>query len=149
MPECGVELMKKIAAREQAGFSLIETLIALTILSIGMLALGLLQIGAMKGNSNAAGRTNAVNIAQSFMDDLKARSTSDSLLEDSNNPAADFAYSPGSVTGADGRAYTVSWSVEANAPFSGAKTLTLFVRWEDQKFGASKVVMKTVIGGLF
>lgn len=157
--------MKKCVARDQAGFSLVETLIALTILSVGMLALGLLQIGAMKGNSNAAGRTNAVNIAQSLMDDLKARSTSDSLLDDNGDsgdnlddgraasgaqPTPDDAdHSLGSVTGADGRAYTVFWNVDDDAPFSGAKTVRLFVYWNDQKYGVSKVVMTTVLGGLF
>lgn len=157
--------MKIRAVKGQAGFSLVETLVALTILSVGMLALGLLQIGAMKGNANSVRRTNAVNIAQSLMDDLKARATDDTLLKDNGDsgdnlddgraasggqPSPDDAdYNLGAVTGADGQAYTVFWNVDEDAPFAGARTVRLFVYWNDQKFGVSKVVMTTVLGGLF
>lgn len=149
----------------QSGFSLLETLIALVILSVGLLALGLLQIGAMKGNENSIDRTNAVNIAQSLLDDLKKRSLDDDLLKDlgdnGNNlddgrsifggspdpESADFSF--GQVTTADGQAFTVFWNVDENAPFAGAKTVRLFVYWNDQEYGLSRVIMTTVLGGMY
>jgi len=148
----------------QAGFSLIEVLIAVVVLAVGLLAIGLLQIGAMKGNSSAILRTNAVGIAQSYMDDLRSRSLDDEFLTDYGDnggglddgkamsgsaPAPGNADHTAGTVSINGQDYAVFWNVEGDAPFEDAKTVRLFVYWMDQKFGRSKVVMTTVLGGLY
>lgn len=164
MQKYGVESMKSFLLPNQDGFSLLEVLIAVVVLTVGLLAIGLLQIGAMKANSNANWRTNAVGIAQSYMDDLRGRSLDDDLLVDNGDqgsglddgmsvagsvPLPDNAdQSAGTVT-VNGQDYTVFWNITDDSPFDGAKTVRLFVYWVDQKFGRSKVVMTTVLGGLY
>lgn len=55
----------------------------------------------------------------------------------------------GQVIASDGRNYTVFWNVADNEPVTGAKTLKLFVYWNDQRFGLNRVVMTTVLGGFY
>lgn len=151
--------------RNQRGFSLLEALIAMVLLSVGLLAAGLMQIGGIKANANAAGRTFGVGLAQSIMDDLRSRSMDDALLVDTGNRGnglddgravagsdpvpVDADQSPGQVTGSDGRTYTVFWNVADNVPVTGGKTVRLFVYWNDSKFGLNRVIMTTVLGGLY
>ena len=151
-------------AMNQKGFSLVETLIAIVVLSVGLLAVSLLQIGAMKGNSNAIGRTMGVSLAQSYMDDLKSRSLDDPLLVDSGDngdnlddgqasgssaPApASADHSAGQITADDGRVYTVFWNVTDDVPVSGSKAVRVFVYWNDQRFGLSRVIVTSVLGGV-
>jgi type IV pilus assembly protein PilV len=152
--------------RNQRGFSLIEALIAMVLLSVGLLGAGLMQIGSMKANTNAAGRTFGVGLAQSVMDDLRSRPLDDALLQDddidgvaglddgiasagSDPVPANADESMGQITASDGRNYTVFWNVADGAPVNGAKTLRLFVYWNDQRFGLNKVIMTTVLGGFY
>jgi type IV pilus modification protein PilV len=166
MSKYGVELMKnRRGVSDQAGFSLLETLIALVVLGVGLLALELLQIGAMKGNADSIDRTTAVNLAQSIVEDLKKRPLSDGLLADNgdngNNlddgraaaggqPApAQADHRSGSISTVNGQVFTVFWNVDDGEPIAGVKTLRLFVYWNDQRFGLRKVVTTTVLGGLY
>lgn len=156
------------SSSNQRGFSLIEALIAMMLLSVGLLGAGLLQISSMKANSNAAGRTFGVGLAQSVMDDLRSRPVDDDLLDDGEgetdgaaglddgmaaaggdpNPA-NADQSMGQITASDGRDYTIFWNVAVDTPLNGAKTLKLFVYWNDAKFGLNKVIMTTVLGGFY
>jgi type IV pilus assembly protein PilV len=150
----------------QRGFSLVEALIAMVLLSVGLLAAGLLQIGGIKANSNAAGRTSGVSLAQSVMDDLRTLPLDDDLLDDTDgdgaaglndgmaasggNPTpANADRSRGQVTTSDGRTFTVFWNVAGGVPMTGTKTLRVFVYWNDSRFGLNKVVMTTVLGGYY
>lgn len=158
--------MIAVNSKNQRGFSLVEALIALVLLSVGLLAAGLMQIGSMKANTNAAGRTFGVGLAQSVMDDLRSRPLGDALLVDTDadgaaglddgmatgggNPIpANADQSMGQITASDGRNYTIFWNVADDEPVNGASTLKLYVYWNDQKFGLNKVIMTTVVGGFY
>lgn len=157
--------MTTVRNGKQAGFSLVEALVAMVLLSVGLLAAGLMQIGSIKANSNAAGRTFAVGLAQSVLDNLRSIPVDDDLLDDGDGDGVgglddgiaaggdptptDADQSMGQVTGSDGRNYTVFWNVAQDVPVDGAKTLKLFVYWNDSKFGLNKVIMTTVLGGLY
>jgi len=162
--------MTSARIRNQRGFSLIEALIAMVLLSIGLLGAGLMQIGGIKANTNAAGRTTGLGVAQSIMEDLRSLPLDDARLSDTGsrgnnlddgrpvaggNPIpldADQRWdgtATGLYTAADGQTYTVFWNVDQDAPLDGARTLRLFVYWNDQRFGLNKVVMTTVLGGLY
>ncbi|NNG45628.1 MAG: prepilin-type N-terminal cleavage/methylation domain-containing protein, partial [Deltaproteobacteria bacterium] len=56
--------MGRSKIRKQDGFSLIEAMVALTILAVGLLALALLQTTAIKGNALAAKSTVATQLSQ-------------------------------------------------------------------------------------
>jgi len=60
--------------RSQRGFSLVEVLVAITLLGIGLLALGAVQLQAMTGVSKGRHTSEAAIIAQSRIEDLHALS---------------------------------------------------------------------------
>lgn len=53
------------------GFTLVEVLVAMTILAIGIFAAALMQINAIKGNSSASHRSAATQLGLSFLEELK------------------------------------------------------------------------------
>ncbi len=163
--------MTTVKSNNQKGFSLLEALIAMVLLSIGLLGAGLMQIGSIKANTNAENRTFGVGLAQSVMNDLRSQPldfvlTPDDPLDDEDgdgaaglddgmalagaNPVPAAAdQSMGQITASDGRNYTIFWNVADNVPVNGAKTLRLFVYWNDERFGLNKVIMTTVLGGFY
>lgn len=160
--------MKINTIHNQHGFSLVEAMIAMVILMVGLLAVGLMQIGAMKGNTNALGRADGVAMAESVMDTLISFSLDNALLTDNgsvldagaatagNPPVPGNADHTGSelfganpVQGANGMNYTVFWNIADDSPTADAKTVRLFVYWDDQRFGLNRVVSTTVVGGLY
>jgi type IV pilus assembly protein PilV len=56
----------------QAGFSLIEVLVALIVLGIGMLGMGKMLILSMKSNSTAYSNTQAMSLASAMLDRIRA-----------------------------------------------------------------------------
>ena len=161
--------MKKKCLHNQAGFSLIEVIIAMFILSVGLLAVGLMQISAMKGNTIALSRGDGVAYAQSVMDALRSTPLGNTLLVDNggtdlddgmasggNAPAPAGADHTGTelfgvnpTPGLNGMDYTIFWNVDDDTPVAGAKSVRLFVYWTDQKFGLNRVVVTSVLGGLY
>ena len=144
--------------KNQQGFSLIEALIALVVISVGLLALGAMQIGAMKANTVAQSRTVAVSMAQSQLDFLRTLSFDSDLLKDRDSSnTLDAGYGNGDTpdavitdaTGPNGQTFQVFWNVIEDTPVVDTRTIRLFVTWEDQKFGPSKVILTSVLGGGF
>lgn len=59
-------------ARGQAGFSMIEVLIALVVLGVGLLGLALLQTMNLRYTQSANQRTMAVNLGSELLDTIRA-----------------------------------------------------------------------------
>lgn len=62
----------KSTNRRQAGFSLIEVLVALIVLAIGMLGMGKMLILSMKSNGTAYANTQAMFLAGAMLDRIRA-----------------------------------------------------------------------------
>jgi len=58
-------------AQNQWGFTLIEIMVAVTLLSIGLLGMAGLTVGIMRGNSLSNQVTTATALAQTKMEDIK------------------------------------------------------------------------------
>lgn len=155
--------MKIELLKNRQGFSLIEVIVAMAILTFGLLAVGLMQIGAMKGNVNATGRSSGVSVAQSVMDDLRSLPLDHALLQDVNVGALDRGaaaggtppdpaqadHNPGAITAPSGQVFTVFWNVADDTPLDSAKTVRVFVYWNDPHFGLNRAIMTSVVGGLY
>lgn len=134
----------------QKGFTLIEVLIAVTVLVVGILATGLMQVTAIGGNNLANRTTQATILAAGAIEELMKAGYDDPLLaatvagglispRDASmlTPALDDLQN---VTVPDQQpdGYEVFWQVRDNYPFVDCKTIRVIVRRSD------KGVMRTV-----
>lgn len=108
-----------------AGLSLVEVLIALSVLSIGILAVASLQFSSEFLSRNSADITSASNLASDQMERLM-------LL-----PFTHVDLTPGTVSGTSGK-YSIRWDVadvDLNSDgVNEAKTINLTVRWNNMFF---------------
>ncbi len=66
------KLMKRLPSRRQAGFSLIEALVALLVVAFGMLGIASFQYTLSRSSDTAKQRTEATRIAQKELDRLRS-----------------------------------------------------------------------------
>jgi type II secretion system protein I len=98
------------------GFTLIEVLIALTILSVAFLALAGLMVQTTRNNSFGGRMTEAATFGQDRLEELRAVSWA--------------AITPGSDSmNSNGMNYSRTWSVATNG---NLKTITININWNDR-----------------
>jgi type IV pilus modification protein PilV len=90
--------MKNYMRKEQ-GFTLLEVMIAMTILAIGLLGLAGLQITSVRSNSSASQVSEATVLAQDQLEQLRG------------TPFANLVSGSSNVTGRSGIAYRIQWTV--------------------------------------
>jgi len=117
---------------DQKGFSLLEILIAISILAVGLLALAQMQITSIQGNAFSSRTTDATTFAQDALEQLMALDYTDADLTDGWHPPGSQAQvsatqqaQPGGVT------YTLSWDVTENSPIDDVKTIDMTVTWSE------------------
>lgn len=104
----------------QRGFSLLEAVIALSILAIGLLALAGLQVVVTRGNTGSRNQTSAVMLAESKIEELKAAGFS-ALSSGSDAPTV------------ANQSFSRTWTI--TTPYAGSsnmKQVTVAVTWSDQ-----------------
>ncbi len=127
----------KIPTTSQAGFTLVEVMVAVTVFAIGILSINIMQTASITGNSTARGITEASTWGSDQIEQILGWSYTDARLTDSNTigtagflgnnaVAADAATSDGSTTSSDG-AYTIIWNVADNVPTTDTKTIEINV----------------------
>jgi type II secretion system protein I len=100
----------------KGGFTILEVMVAISILAVGLMAVFTAQSRSIMGNKDANRQTEAMTLAQDKMEELLALS-----YEDVNADG-----SP--VSNPDG--YTVSWTVD-DTVFPNTKLITVTVAAED------------------
>jgi len=119
-----VELIKMIKIERvdgESGFTLIEVLIAIGIFAIGFLAVGLMQINAMNTANSARRTTEALTVAEDWVEQLRALPFYNEDLDlDGDGAVEDFDMLPDlsinavgafHTAPADATPYTVRWQV--------------------------------------
>ena len=115
-----------IAMQNDAGFTIIEVMIAISILAVGLLGVAAMQTSAIQVNSAAGQMTTRMNWAQDKMEELKALAFSDPWLEAAGNPTGvDSAGNTHEQTTSDG--YTVRWDIADNSPVPNTKRIVVTV----------------------
>ena len=132
----------------EKGYSIIEVMIAISILSIGILALASMQVAAMRGNSFAGGVTEGSTWALDQIEKLMSLPWTDPSLQDADLDGAggldDMDFDNNSTTKADadfqvtkGR-YAIHWNVANNVVTNNTRTVNVIVTWTEH--GAQKSV---------
>lgn len=124
----------------EKGFTLLEVIVAISILTIGLLAVASMQVSAIRGNASAYGITEATSWAADQIEKLMImpydpdpNAEDDPLddkdkdgksgLEDDTASTADH-----SVTR---EKYTVYWNIAVDAEVYDTKTVNVIVTWTD------------------
>ena len=113
------------------GFTLIEILIAVTLLTIGLLGMAGLTVGIMRGNSLSSEVTAATALTQDRMEDIKR-------LGYINTAGSSEAYN--SILGY--AAYRRVTTVDIDTPGVGMKTVTVTVYWNSD---AASIAVETIL----
>ncbi|MBI4537843.1 MAG: prepilin-type N-terminal cleavage/methylation domain-containing protein [candidate division NC10 bacterium] len=117
-------------ADQGKGFTLVEVLVAMTVLAVGLLAISGMVPTAYTNISMSGVDTRGIGFAQERLDQLR--------LE----PWTSTALTAGSHTDtAPASGYTRSYLVEDNAPMSGVKRLTVTVTG----YRGRQVILQTLI----
>ena len=133
---------------KEKGFTLLEVIVAISILTFGILAVASMQASSIRGNSFASGVTEGTTWAGDEVEGLMALPYDDPLLQDTDGDAAvglnntGFDNDPNTQNDADQQAtegkYTINWNVADDTPMTNTKTINVIVTWTDQ--GAQKTV---------
>jgi prepilin-type N-terminal cleavage/methylation domain-containing protein len=130
--------MKVKAMKSQSGFSILELLIALSILTVGLLGVASMQVSGIRGNYFSANTTTALTLAEEKMEELLALDYTHGDLQDSelgNNSDLTTTVTldhPGTVEGI----YHRMWNVrdeDTGAGWPDMKTITIIVAWKNNK----------------
>lgn len=103
--------------QHEAGFTLLEILIAVAILSVGILGLINMQISSIQGNDRALELSEASTEGATNLESLMGLAYDDSGMA-------------GGATGNTTQGnYTISWAVADNTPIPNVKQITMTVSW--------------------
>ena len=117
--------------RNRRGFTLIEIMVAVTLLSIGLLGMAGLTVGIMRGNSLSNQVTTATALAQAKMEDIKrvGYSGATESTEDYN-----------AISGYP--LYKRATEIDVDTPDLKMKTVTITVSWNSD---ASSIAVETIL----
>jgi prepilin-type N-terminal cleavage/methylation domain-containing protein len=117
--------------RYAKGFTLIEIMVAITLLSVGLLGMAGLTVGIMRGNALSSEVTTATALAQAKMEDFKrvGYSGATEITEDYNSIAGYPLFKRDTV-------------IDVDTPDLGMKTVTITVSWDSD---ASSIAVETIL----
>lgn len=138
-------------AGNMSGFSLLEVIVAISLLLFGILAVATMQMTTIQGNAFAEGTTEATNLAcdriekliQLGMEDFNnsqlqdTDGDGDAGLNDATAGTADFSVTQGR--------YTILWNVSDNSLLNRTKTINVIVVWSERQGQIKSVSMQHVI----
>jgi type IV pilus assembly protein PilV len=133
-----------ITVDKQNGFTIIEILVAISILTVGLLAVASMQVSAIRGNKLSDNVTGALTLAEDKMEYLLGLNFNDDELKDlvTGNNTNLSTIASGSVdheehnideTGSAGGKFHRIWNVADNEPITNNKTITIIVTWDQDK----------------
>ena len=133
--------------KQQEGYTLVEILIAITVLAFGLLAVATMQVTAIKTNAIASGISQGLTLGQAKVEELMNlaySAISDTDLDGTDEDADDDGIDDDggnfglNDTGGDsdneepnGR-YTIYWNVAVNEPVISSKTIRVIVTWKEK-----------------
>lgn len=144
--------MMRDRVEREAGFTLIEVLVAIGIISFGILAFAANTISLMQGNYISSNYTIALNLAQQKMEEFKGSTTPVGSCPPASNPTqlcgntndAGTAYAKinaQATTSAPGNIFDRRWTIELQP--GGVYLVTVTVSWTD--YSARSLVLSSYV----
>lgn len=121
--------MHRPALKSESGFSMVELLIAISILAIGLLGTATMLTTGISSNRFSYRLTVETTIANSILDEILSKDPSDVLFDSTiTNVVYDLDTGSAATTRAvQGITYSAIHSVVANTPVLGSATITVTV----------------------
>jgi len=116
---------------EHRGFTLLEVLVAITILSIGILGVAGLTIGIIRGNLTSKHVTNATVVAQDWLAEIRRVGYAGAATQ----AATDISMGGGTYS----RTTTVT---NPGTPIANTRTVSVQVTWDNN---AHSVTLQTIL----
>ena len=135
MTHLSAAIIKK--GHNEKGFTLLEVIVAISILTIGLLAVASMQVSAIKGNTLAFGVTGATSWASDQIEKLIVLPYDHEDLKDTNGDGASGLENASEATDDNPNPppthgkYKVYWNVAVDDTADGTKTLNVIVTWTD------------------
>ena len=149
-----VNEMQRTRNHRQRGFTLLEVIVAISILTIGILAIASMQASAIRGNGFASGVTESGTWCGDQLEQLLGLDWDDPLLQDADGDGAgglddiDFDNNPATQGDADFWAargsYNIYWNAADSEVTSNTKTITVIVTWSDHGV-LKRVTMRRIL----
>ena len=138
--------------KRQGGFTILEVLVAISILTVGLLAVASMQVSGMRTNAYARNVTEGMNLAQDKLEELIALPYDDPNnlgLHDVDNDGL-LGLGNAMVGTADYSEtqdyFTIFWNIAENQPVANSKTIRILVNWQDRG-GTKQVVLNYIRSG--
>ncbi len=139
--------------KKEAGFTLMEILIAIAILAFGLLAVATMQAWSIKGNSQAIGITEGITLAQDKIEELIGLGYNHADLSDTDNdgtnqdanddgvdevgPDLNFGLNDTDAAAdhnpPDVGRYKIYYNIAVDEPINNIKTIRVIVQWTDRR----------------
>lgn len=114
-------MVKPFALKKEEGFTLLEVIVAISILTVGLLGLATMQVTSIKGNFFASRVTEGSAVASDRLEKLFALPYTHADL--SAGTHTDPSPPPGR---------SISWIVTENSPLNNTKKVVITVSWTDR-----------------
>ena len=128
------QIQKQGERKSEAGFTLLEVILAVSILTVGLLAVASMQTAAIQGNDKAYRISEGATWVQNRLEALMALPYSDPLLENGTNKEDPIPPTP--------KGYSITYDVD-DGPVTNTKLITVFATSEDR--GTTKIRRLTSI----
>ena len=121
----------------EKGFTILEVIVAISILTIGLLAVASMQVSAIRGNASAYGITEATSWASDRIEKLTVLPYDHADLQDKDEDGsagledATEAMDDNPNTPPTHGKYKVYWNVAVDDTADGTKTVNVIVTWTD------------------
>ena len=135
MPHLSAAIIKK--GKNEKGFTLLEVIVAISILTIGLLAVASMQVSAIRGNASAYGITEGTSWASDQVEKLMVLPYDHADLQDKDEDGsagledATEAMDDNPNTPPTHGKYKVYWNVAVDDTAVGTKTVNVIVTWTD------------------